>query len=54
MRQLGEVGAPLPLAASAEQAVENFFREPPPNHVDALQDLFPMFRNKSNSSSSVG
>jgi len=42
MRRLGEVGAPLPLAASAEQVVENFFRDPPPHHVDALQDVFPM------------
>ena len=31
MRRLGEVGAPLPLAASAEQAVEKFFREPLPH-----------------------
>jgi len=54
MRRLGEVGAPLPLAASAEQAVEKFFCEPPPHHVDALQDLFPMLKNKSNSSPSVG
>ena len=54
MRRLGEVGAPLPLAASAEQAVENFFREPLPHHVDALQDMFPMLKNKSKSSPSVG
>jgi hypothetical protein len=54
MRRLGEVGVPLPLAASAEQAVEKFFREPPSHHVDALQDLFPMLKNKSNSSPSVG
>ena len=47
MRRLGEVGAPLPLATSAEQAVENFFREPPPHYVDALQDMFPMLKNKS-------
>jgi len=25
MRRLGEIGVPLPLAASAEQAVEKFF-----------------------------
>ena len=54
MRRLGEVGAPLPLAASTEQVVENFFREPPPRHVDALQDLFPMLKNKSKSSPFVG
>ena len=54
MRRLGEVGAPLPLAASAEQAVEKFFREPLPHHVDTLQDLFSMLKNKSNSSRSVG
>ena len=54
MRRLGEVGTPLPLAASTEQAVENFFREPPPHHVDALQDLFPMLKNKSKSSPFVG
>ena len=54
MRRLGEVGAPLPLAASAEQAVENFFREPPPRHVDALQDLFPMLKNMSKNSPFVG
>jgi len=54
MRQLGEVGTPLPLAASAEQAVENFFREPPPHHMGALQDIFPMLKNKSKSSPSVG
>ena len=54
MRRLGEVGAPLPLAASAEEAVDNFFREPPPHHVDALQDLFPLLKNKSESSPSMG
>jgi len=54
MRRLGEVGAPLPLAASAEQAVEKFFREPLPHHVGTLQDLFSMLKNKSNSSRSVG
>ena len=54
MRRLGEVGAPLPLAASAEQVVENFFRDPPPHHVDALQDMFPMLKYQSNNSPSVG
>ena len=53
MRRLGEVGAPLPLAASAEQAVENFFREPPQHHMDALQDLFLMLKNKGKSSPSM-
>ena len=54
MRRLGEVGTLLLLVASAEQAVENFFREPPPHYVDALQDMFPMLKNKSKSSPSVG
>ena len=36
IRRLGEVGAPLLLAASEEQVVENFFREHPPHHVDTL------------------
>ena len=46
-------GEGLPLAASAEQAMGNFFCEPPPHHVDALQDLFPMLKNKSKSSPSM-
>jgi hypothetical protein len=54
MRRLGEVGAPLPLAASAEQAVDNFFRDPPPHHADALQDMFPMLKNKSKGSPFMG
>jgi len=54
MRRLGDVGMPLFLAASAEQEVEKFFCEPPPHHVDALQDMFPMLKNKSKSSPSVG
>jgi len=54
MRRLGEVGTPLPLTASAEQAVEKFFREPPPHYVDALQDMFPMLKNKSIGSFFVG
>ena len=54
MRRLGEVGVPLPLSTSAEQAVDNFFRDPPPHHVGALQDMFPMLKNKSKSSPSVG
>ena len=54
IRRLGEVGVLLSLAASAEQVVENFFHEPPPHHVDALQDIFMMLKNKSKSSPSVG
>ncbi|CAN6330825.1 unnamed protein product [Urochloa humidicola] len=55
MRQLGEVGVPLPLAASAEQAVKQFFLEgPPPHHFDALADMFPTLRNKSKTSPYVG
>ena len=55
MRRLGELGAPLPLAASVEQAAEKFFREgPPPHHMDALGDIFAMLKNKSKSSLSVG
>ena len=54
MRRLGEVGAPLPLAASAEQAVDNFFRDPPPHHMEALHDMFPMLKNKSKSSPFMG
>ena len=55
MRRLGEVGAPLPLAASAEQAVEKLFREgPSPHHMDALHDILPMLKNKSKSSLFVG
>ena len=55
MRRLGEVGAPLPLTASAEQAVLKLFREgPSPLHMDALQDILPMLKNKINCSPSVG
>jgi hypothetical protein len=54
MRRLGEVGVPLPLSTSAEQAVDNFFRDPPPHHVGALQNMFPMLKNKSKSSPSMG
>ena len=55
MRRLGEVGAPLPLAASAKQAVEKLFRkEPPSHHMDVLHDIFPMLKNKSKSSPSMG
>ena len=40
MRRLDEVGAPLPLAASAEQAVEKLFREgPQPHHMYAMRGL---------------
>ena len=55
MRRLSELGAPLPLAASAEQAVENLFREEPqPHHMNALQNMFLMLKNKSKSSPFVG
>ena len=55
MHWLGEVGAPLLLAALAEQAVEKLFREgPSPRHMDTLQDILPMLKNKSNGSPSVG
>ena len=54
MRRLGEVGAPLPLAASAKQAVEKLFREgPSPHHMDALHDILSMLKNKSKSSPSM-
>ena len=55
MRRLSKVGAPLPLAASAEQAVEKLFRKgPSPHHMDTLQDILLMLKNKSNISLSVG
>ena len=55
MRRLGEIGAPMPLAASVEQAVEKLFREgPSPRHMDALQDILPMLKNKNNGSPSMG
>ena len=55
MRRLGKVGSPLPLAALAKQQVENLFREgSQTHHMDALQDIFPMLKNKSKSSPSVG
>ncbi|CAO2206471.1 unnamed protein product [Urochloa humidicola] len=48
MRRLGEVGVPLPLAASAEQAVNQFFLQgPPSHHLDAMSDMFPMLKNKT-------
>ncbi|CAN6362285.1 unnamed protein product [Urochloa humidicola] len=48
MRELGEVGVPLPLAASAEQAVNQFFLQGPPSHqLDAMSDMFPMLKNKT-------
>ncbi|CAN6214543.1 unnamed protein product [Urochloa humidicola] len=48
MRRLGEVGVPLPLAATAGQAVKQLFEEgPPPHHMDALSDMFPMLKNKT-------
>ena len=55
MRRLGEVGAPLLLAASAEQAVKKLFHEvSSPHHIDVLQDIFPMLKNKNKRSLSVG
>ena len=55
MRRLGEVGASLPLAASAEQAVGKLFREGPySHHMDALHDILPMLKNKSKGSPCVG
>jgi len=55
MRRLGELVTPLPLAASAEQAVEKLFREgSQPHHMDAMRDILSMLKNKSNSSPSVG
>jgi hypothetical protein len=48
MRQLGEIGAPLPMAASTEEAVDNVFCDGPlPHHMDAMQDLFPMLKHKT-------
>ena len=53
-RRLGEVSAPLPLAASADQAVEKLFREEfSPHHMDALHDIFPILKSKSKNSPSV-
>jgi hypothetical protein len=55
MCRLSEVGAPLPLAASTEQAVEKlFFEETPPHYMDAMQDIFPMLKSKGKSSPFVG
>jgi hypothetical protein len=48
MRRLDKIGTPLPVAASAEEAVDSLFRDgPPPHHMDALQDLFPILKNKT-------
>jgi hypothetical protein len=48
MRRLGEIGAPLPVSASAKEAVDKLFREGPPLHyLDAMQDLLPMLKNKT-------
>jgi hypothetical protein len=45
---LGEVGTPPASVASAKEAVYNFFREgPPQRHMEALQALFPMLKNKT-------
>ncbi|CAO2149225.1 unnamed protein product [Urochloa humidicola] len=55
MRRLGEVGVPLSLTASAGQAVKQFFEEgPPPHHMDAMLDMFPMLKNKSKTSPFAG
>jgi len=55
MRRLGEVAAPLPLAASAEEVVEKLFREGhSSHHMDVLHDIFLMLKNKSKSSPFVG
>ncbi|CAN6341520.1 unnamed protein product [Urochloa humidicola] len=55
MRRLGEVGVPMPLAASADQAVKQFFQEEhPPHHWDALSDMFPVMKNKSKTFPFVG
>ncbi|CAN6268671.1 unnamed protein product [Urochloa humidicola] len=55
MRRLGEIGVPLPLAASADQAVKQFFLEgPAPHHMGALLDIYPMLKTKSTTSPSVG
>jgi hypothetical protein len=45
---LGEVRVPPASVVSAEEAVDNFFREgPPPRRMEALQALFPMLKNKT-------
>jgi hypothetical protein len=45
---LSEVRAPLTLLASAEEVVDNFFREGPlSRRMEALQALFPMLKNKT-------
>jgi hypothetical protein len=32
---------------SAEEALDNLFRNgPPPHHMDVMHDLFPMLKNK--------
>jgi hypothetical protein len=37
VRRLGEIGVPPTSMASAEEAVDNFFRDgPPPHHMDTL------------------
>jgi hypothetical protein len=36
------------MAASAEEVVDNLFRDGPlSRHMDAMQDLFPMLKNKA-------
>jgi hypothetical protein len=48
MRRLDEIGVPLPVSASTEEAVDKLFREGPPLHyLDAMQDLLPMLKNKT-------
>jgi hypothetical protein len=47
-RRLGEAGAPPTSVASAEEVVQNFFREgPPPHRIEALQALFVMLKKKT-------
>jgi hypothetical protein len=46
MRRLGNIGAPLPVAASAEEAVDMLFHDGH-SHMDAMQDLLPMLKNTS-------
>jgi hypothetical protein len=54
VRKLGEVGAPPPLAASAERAVKIPFREEhPPHYMDAMLDIFPMLKSKNKTSPSL-
>jgi hypothetical protein len=54
VHRLSEVGAPPPLAASAEQGVKILFRgKHPPHYMDAMQDIFPMLKSKNKTSPSL-